>query len=169
MNKLVVKESPLHGQGVFSTAPIGRGEVIHEIDDTRVVDDEHPLRSELGEEPVHRDWLPDGTTVLMQKPAGFFNHSCEPNVFVYSVDKQRFILGLHDIERGEELFFDYSINAIDGDIWECKCGASNCRRRHKCDYFHLPESRQREYLPYLDPWFAAVHRSRIRERLERSH
>ena len=89
MSKVVVKKSTLHGYGVFSTAYIRRCEVIHRIDDTRVVDEEHPLRPELGEDPIHRDWLPDGTTVLMQKPAGFFNHSCDPNVFVYSVFRQR--------------------------------------------------------------------------------
>ena len=70
MNKVVVKESTLHGQSMFSTVHIRRGEVIHRIDDTRVVDEKHPLRPELGENPIHRDWLPDGTTVLMQKTRG---------------------------------------------------------------------------------------------------
>ena len=166
MNKVVVKKSLLHGQGVFSTANIDRCEVIHRIDDTRVVDEDHPLRPELGEDPIHRDWLPDGTTVLMQKPAGFFNHSCDPNVFVYSIDRQRFVLAMRDIRPREELFFDYSLNAVDGDVWECHCGAPTCRRRHKCDFFFLPESRQREYLPFLDPWFVEVHRPRIRDLLE---
>ena len=168
MNKLVVKKSPLHGQGVFSTAHILRCDVIHRIDDTRIVDEKHPLRPERGEDPIHQDWLPDGTTVLMQKPAGFFNHSCEPNVFVYSVGRQRFVIAMRDIEPDEELFFDYSLNAVDGDTWECQCGVPNCRRRHKCVFFSLPVSRQREYLPFLDPWFVEVQRPGIRELLERS-
>lgn len=168
MNKIVVRTSTLHGQGVFSTVHLRRCEVIHRIDDTRVVDEEHPLRPELGEDPIQRDWLPDGTTVLMKKPAGFFNHSCDPNVFVYSIDRQRFVLAMRDICPGEELFFDYSLNAVDGDVWECRCGASFCRQRHKCDFFFLPDSQQREYLPFLDPWFVEIHRPRIRELIERS-
>ena len=157
----------MHGQGVFSTASIRQCEVIHRIDDSRVVDEDNPLRPELGEDPIHRDWLPDGTTVLLKKPAGFFNHCCVPNIFVYSIDRQRFILAMRDIGAREELFFDYSMNAVDGDIWDCQCGAPNCRRRHKCNFFLLPDSRQREYLPFLDPWFVEVHRFRIRELLER--
>ena len=165
--KLDLRPSRIQGTGVFTTQPIARGEVIHRIDDSRIVDDEHPLRPDLGEDPIHRDWLPDGTTVLMQKPAGYINHSCDPNVFVYSVDRQRFILATRDIAAGEEVFFDYSINGVDGDVWECHCGAPNCRGRHQCDFFILPERRQLEYLPFLDPWFAEVHRDRILELLGR--
>ena len=128
MSKLAVKKSTVHGQGVFSTAHIRQCEVIHRIDDCRIVDAEHPRRPELGEDPIHRDWLPDGTTVLMQKPAGFFNHSCDPNIFVYSIDRQRFVLAMRDIDASEELFIDYSMNGVDGDIWECQCRAPNCRR-----------------------------------------
>lgn len=168
MAKVEVRRSGIQGQGVFSLRPIARGEVIHKIDDSRVVDDEHPVRRDLGENPEHCDWLPDGTTVLMQRPAGTINHSCDPNVFVYSVDQQRFILAMCDIAAGEELLFDYSINGVDGDVWECRCGAPNCRHRHKCDFFSLPTSRQLEYLPFLDPWFAEVHRDRILELLERN-
>ena len=77
-----VRRSSIHGQGAFATRAIARGEVIHAIDDSRVVDREHPIREDLGEDPEHCDYLPDGTTVLMQKPAGYFNHSCAPNVYV---------------------------------------------------------------------------------------
>jgi len=140
--------------------------VIHRIDDSRVVDDEHPIRPDLEENAEHCDWLPDGTTVLMQRPAGYINHGCDPNVFVYSVSRQRFILAMRGIAVGEELLFDYSINAVDGDVWECGCGAPNCRHRHKCDFFALPVPRQLEYLPFLDPWFAGVHGDRILKLLE---
>ena len=168
LEKTEIRPSKIHGMGVFAAKEITGGEVIHKIDDSRVVDDQHPLKPQMGEDFIHRDWLPDGTTILMKKPAGYFNHSCDPNVFVYSVDRQRFILSMREINAGEELFFDYSINALDGDVWECKCGSPNCRRRHKCGFFLLPDSRQLEYLPFLDPWFADVHRDRICDLLERS-
>ena len=76
--KLQIRESPVHGVGVFATQPIARGEIIHKIDDSRIVDEDHPIREDLGEDLKHCDYLPDGTTVLMQKPAGRFNHSCNP-------------------------------------------------------------------------------------------
>ena len=167
MAEVEVKRSGIHGDGVFALGPVAQGAVIHRIDDSRVVDDQHPIRPDLGENPEHCDWLPDGSTVLMQTPAGYINHSCDPNVYVYSVDRQRFILAMRDIVAGKELTFDYSINAVDGDVWECRCCAPNCRRRHKCAFFSLPESRQLEYLPFLDPWFAQVHRHRILKLLNR--
>ena len=133
-----------------------------------MVDDDHPLVPELGEDPVHRDWLPDGTTVLMQAPAGRINHSCSPNVYVYSIRRVRFILAMRQIEVDEELFFDYSISFVNDDVWDCKCGVANCRGRHKCDFFYLPQQRQLEYLPYLDPWFAEIHSDRILELIDRT-
>jgi uncharacterized protein len=156
-----VRSSQIQGVGVFATGLIATGDVVHRIDDSRVVDEAHPLKPELGEDPIHRDWLPDGTTVLMQGAAGRINHSCAPNVYICSARRVRFILAMRPINVGEELFFDYSIGAVNGDVWDCECGALNCRGRHKCDFFHLPPQRQLEYLPYLDPWFAAVHSDRI--------
>ena len=164
--KIEIRKSPIQGIGVFATRPIARGEVIHEIDDSRVVDEKHPVREDLGEDPRHCSYLPDGTTVLMHKPAGRFNHSCNPNIFMYSVDRQRFILTMRDISAGEELLFDYSIGAVGGKVWQCNCGSSNCRGLHKCDFFALPTERQLAYLPYVDPWFASVHKDRILKLLQ---
>jgi len=97
----------------------------------------------------------------MQSPERYINHSCDPNCYVYSANRQRFVLARHDVAAGEEILVDYSLNAVDGDVWDCCCGAPCCRGRHKCDFFDLPPAVQRENLPYLDPWFAAVHASRI--------
>ena len=159
--KIQIRKSSIHGDGVFATDRISCGDVILPVDDSRIVDSQHPVREDLGEDPEHCDYLPDGTTVLMQGPAGYFNHSCSPNVFTYSADSKRFILAMRDIAQGEELLFDYSINAIEGDVWACRCGAAGCRSRHKCDFFALPRHKQLEYLQFLDPWFAEVHQERI--------
>ena len=164
-NRIEVRPSPIHGVGVFVNESIRCGEVLHRIDDSRVVDDEHPLRPESGEDPVHCDWLPDGTTVLMQEPARCLNHSCSPNVYVYSVNRIRYILAMRDIEESEELLFDYSIGFIDGDVLHCRCGAANCRGQHESDFFCLPADRQLQYLPFLDPWFVEVHLDRIHQML----
>ena len=59
-----VRRSTIHGQGAFASRAIVRGEVIHAIDDSRIVDSEHPIRDDLGEDPHHCDYLPDGTTAL---------------------------------------------------------------------------------------------------------
>jgi len=150
---------------VFALEAIGRGTVLLRLDGSRVVDRDHPLHSEAGESAAHRDFLPDGSVVLMPSPERYINHSCEPNCYVYSANRERFLLAMRDIEVHEEILIDYSVNAVDGDEWECRCGALKCRGYHKCDFFALPVIRQLEYLPYLDPWFAAVHASRIQKLL----
>lgn len=166
--KVKTKRSPIHGNGVFAIETIRRGEVILTLDDSRVVDDDHPIRIDLGENEDHCDYLPDGTTVLMAEPERNINQSCTPNVYVYSVDRLRFVLALRDVDVDEEITFDYVLNAVDGDVWECACGAENCRGLHKCGFFALPESRQLQYLPFLDPWFVEVHRTRVRDLLTRN-
>ncbi len=167
--KVEVKQSLIHGMGVFASKDIARGEVVLRVDDSRIVDDDNPVREDLGESPDHCDCLYGGTTILMGEPERYINQSCDPNVFVYSVNRIRFVLAMRDIPAGEEIAYDYAVNAVDGDVWTCGCGTSNCRGRHKCDFFSLPEVRQLEYLPFLDPEFASLHKDKIQNLLNRTH
>lgn len=135
------------------------------IDDSRLIDSDHPIRTEEGERPEHRDFLPDGTVVLMQPPEKYINHSCDPNTYVYSARRERYLLAKRDIGAGEELLVDYALNAVGGEYWTCHCCAVHCRGHHLCDFFTLSVEIQQRYLPYLDPWFAAVHADRIQQLL----
>jgi len=162
---LTVRRSPIQGQGVFTRDAISPHAVILHLDDSRVIDLAHPLRPEDGESELHRDFLPDGTVILMQSPERYINHCCEPNCYIYSANRDRFLLSRRAISPEEELLVDYSLNAVDGDVWECRCGAVTCRGRHKCDFFALPAAVQRESLPYLDPWFSATHALAIQKLL----
>ena len=165
--KTETRNSTIHGTGVFTRDRIPRGAVVLQVDDSRIVDDDHPIREDMGENRDHCDYLPDGTTVLMAEPERYINHSCDPNVFVYSVDGTRFVLALRDISPGEEIVYDYSVNAAYDVVWTCRCRASNCRGRHNFNFFSLSEAKQLEYLPFLDPWFARIHEDRIRNLLRR--
>ncbi len=160
--------STIQGDGVFTTQPFRQGAVILRLDDSRVVDAIHPLRPEAGELEKHRDFLPDGTVVLMRSPESYINHSCDPNSYVYSALQKRFLLAKRDIAAWEEIFIDYALNAVNGDEWECRCGKQNCRGRHICDFFCLPVAEQLQNLSFLDPWFASVHASRIQRLLATS-
>ncbi len=85
------------------TRAFQRGSVLLRLDDSRVIDAEHPLRPEEGEFERHRDFLPDGTVVLMQSPERYINHSCDPNCYVYSAHHERFLLAMCDLAAGEEI------------------------------------------------------------------
>jgi hypothetical protein len=168
MTPLVIGPSRIQGSGVFTAEAMRRGTVLLHINDSRVLDSDHPLRPDHGESLIHRDFLPDGSVVLMQPPERHVNHSCDPNCYVYSAHRERYLIAKRDIAAGEELLIDYAINAIGGEYWTCNCCVAQCRGFHECDFFALPPQRQREYLPYLDPWFAAVHADRIQQLLASS-
>jgi len=94
---------------------------------------------------IYRQYF-DGETnkyVIDSKNAGnvsrFFNHSCDPNVFVQNV-----FVDTHDlrfpwqsyfascfIPAGEELVYDYNyeVGSVDGTILYCNCKSVNCKGR----------------------------------------
>ena len=167
MNKVKVRDSKIKGKGVFATRPIGKGEVILAVDDSVVIRPDDPVLSKLiGSEPDPCDYLADGTVILMQEPERYINHSCDPNVYIYTIEKERFLLAMRGIAAGEELVFDYAIGLVGGDWLDCRCGTAQCRGRHRSDFFALPREKQLEYLPYLDQLFIQIHQDRIRDLLK---
>jgi hypothetical protein len=87
-----VGTSEIHGTGVFAARDFAGGEVVLVIDDTRVVDDGHPLRPERGEHPYHCDYLAGGRVVLLQPPERHINSPCDPNTFVKTTGGARRIV-----------------------------------------------------------------------------
>jgi hypothetical protein len=146
-----IRHSLIEGNGVFAAHSIGRGDTILKIDDSRIVDEQHPLGS--ADDPRHCDYLEAGKVVLMQIPERHINHSCDPNTYVKTVNGIRMVIALRAIAAGEEITYDYCINGNGDTVWVCHCGASRCRRVIHSDFFHLPLELQREYLPLLDDWF----------------
>ncbi|KAJ4155777.1 hypothetical protein LMH87_001006 [Akanthomyces muscarius] len=82
---------------------------------------------------------------FMSGPTRFINHSCDPNLRIFArvgdhADKHIHDLALfaiRDIQRGEELTFDYVDGVIeeqdelDGNVegmTQCLCGTANCRK-----------------------------------------
>jgi uncharacterized protein len=146
-----VRESPINGSGMFATAPFTAGALVLVIDDSRIADAAHPLAP--ADDPRHCDYLAAGKVVLMQSPERYINHSCDPNVYVRTVDGKRLVVALRDIVAGEEVAYDYCINGYGNTVWTCHCHARRCRHTIHSDFFHLPLALQREYLPLLDDWF----------------
>jgi uncharacterized protein len=162
-----VRQSPIHGRGVFATRTYEPGEAILPIDDSRVVTRETPLDPERGELPHHRDYL--GThDVLMQEPERYINHCCEPNTYVQTRAGVRWVVAYRAVAPGDELTFDYCISSYGDHEWECSCGHPRCRRVHHTDFFRLPDEKLREYLPLLDAWFVALYPDQVEAARRRS-
>jgi SET domain-containing protein len=161
MTDVVVAKSSIHGVGVFAERDFRAGETILYVDDSRLVDDDRPLRPEAGEFDAHCDYLAAGRVVLMQSPERHINSSCDPNTFIKTIGGVRQVLARRRIRAAEEVTCDYIINCHGGDVWECHCGSERCRGTIVSSFFELPASLQLEFLPLLDDWFIREHEAEI--------
>jgi SET domain-containing protein len=162
-SNVIVRSSAIHGLGVFTTRGIADGETILIVDDSRLVDAEHPLRPELGEYPYHCDYLAQGRIVLMPSRERHINSSCEPNTYVRWIGDKRCVVGRRALEQGEEITYDYFIDCHGGQPWECCCGSARCLRHIPGSVFDLPCDALCARLPYLSDWFVAEHAARIEQ------
>ena len=162
MADVIVAESEIHGLGVFATRDFAEGEIILPIDDSRVVDANHPLRPELGERSYHCDYLAGGKTVLMRSPERHINSCCDPNTYVKTIDGIRHVVARRPIRLGAEITSDYIIDCHGGVVWQCSCGSPRCRGTIVSSFFELPVELQLEYLPMLSEWFVDEHRAKVK-------
>ena len=132
--RIEVRQSGVHGRGVYATQFISEGTRIIEYTGQRVAweaapdDDNDPHTFNFG--------LENGEVINAEiggNDARWINHSCDPNCEAIEEDDRIFIYAMRDIEPGEELFYDYAME-IDEPITEkskkkfaCRCGSSNCR------------------------------------------
>lgn len=150
---VTVGPSQVHGLGVLAQRLFEAGESVLIIDDSRTVDEGHPLRPEWGEQDHHCDYLTADRTILMQSPERHINSSCDPNTYVKTREGKRHVVARRPIPAGEEITYDYIINCHGGDVWQCNCAAANCRGTIVSSFFELPIEWQAAYLPLLDDWF----------------
>ncbi|MDB6087702.1 MAG: hypothetical protein JWN85_486 [Gammaproteobacteria bacterium] len=134
-----VRDSEVHGKGVFAARQIKKGERIIEYLGERVSHDEADRRYEEKDENDSHTFLfiVDSKTVIDAGTHGnearFFNHSCDPNCESVVESRRVFIEALRAIEPGEEMTYDYQIYREEGDpenidqIFACRCGFPQCR------------------------------------------
>jgi SET domain-containing protein len=139
VRRIVVRQSGVHGKGVFAADAIEAGERLIEYKGERISWKEalrrHPHNPD---EPNHTFYfaLDDGDVIdgkVKGNSARWINHSCAPNCEAEEIEGHVYIHALRDIAQGEELFYDYGL-VIDAKQtkklkreYECRCGASACR------------------------------------------
>ncbi|MBW3002074.1 SET domain-containing protein-lysine N-methyltransferase [Candidatus Woesearchaeota archaeon] len=153
MKKYAIKKAGKKGKGLFATKSIKKGEMILKVDlskqkaySRKDIDENLTLQSD------HCDYVGRGKYVISFHPYSFMNHSCDPNVIVKhkSMAKSEFY-AMRDIEKGEELTYDYGANALyafDNPAWnkfKCSCKSKNCRKWIYSNFFKLPKSLQKRY------------------------
>jgi SET domain-containing protein len=139
--RFVIRNSRVHGRGVYAARKIAAGERIVEYKGERISWKEADRRPPSDpDDPNHTFFfsLSDGKTVIDASVDGnaarWINHSCDPNCESEETDDGRvWIEAMRDIRRGEELNYDYGL-VIDERITptlkkqhECRFGSKNCR------------------------------------------
>ena len=127
--KAEVRESPIHGRGLFAREPLAAGEVVcvkggYVFDRRRL--DSMPAWYRAAEIQVAED-LFIGPLEESERAGSmiFSNHSCEPNI---AVRGQIVFVALRAIGAGEELTHDWATTDDDEYELECRCGAPTCRK-----------------------------------------
>ncbi|KAI0986509.1 hypothetical protein GJ496_000614 [Pomphorhynchus laevis] len=138
--RLQFGRSRIHDWGLFSCEYIAAEEMVIEyVGET--------IRQTVADKREHRQSVNDGSNgssylfrvdsdIIIDAThcgnlARFINHSCDPNCYakIITVDqcKKVVIYSKREIQRGEEITYDYKFPIEDKKI-PCACGATNCRK-----------------------------------------
>jgi SET domain-containing protein len=136
---LVVRQSSIHGLGVFAARYIRKGARIIEYVGERISSEEADRRYDDDAMQTHHTflfYLDDDTCIDAARGGNesrFINHSCQPNCAAYLMSGRIVIYALRGIRKGEELNYDYAYRrdgeyeAAWDELYACRCGAVNCR------------------------------------------
>jgi uncharacterized protein len=153
--KTEVRESKIHGRGLFATADIAKDEIVA-VKGGHIVD-RKTLREEitprLGPVEIQIDEDLFIAPVSDEEREGsmlYSNHSCNPNL---GMRGEITFVAIHDIYAGEELTHDWAMTDDDDYSVECKCGAPHCRKILTGKDWQRPEL-QKRYAGYFSAYLA---------------
>ncbi|MFO0509688.1 MAG: SET domain-containing protein [Gammaproteobacteria bacterium] len=134
-----VRNSPIHGMGVFAARRIPKGtRVIEYLGDRITLKEADYLYEDHDPYDNHTFlFIVDRRTVIDAgvngNAARFINHSCDGNCTSVIEQRRVFIESTREIAKGEELGSDYEIGREKDDpenvdeIFACRCGSPKCR------------------------------------------
>jgi uncharacterized protein len=128
--KTEVRESKIHGHGLFATSDIAKDETVavkggHIISREQLREKVSPL---LGPVEIQIDddlFIAPVTEEEREDSMLYTNHSCDPNL---GMRGEITFVAIRDIRAGEELTHDWAMTDDDDYSVECKCGVPNCRK-----------------------------------------
>ena len=122
----VVEDLKKGGFGVKARQPIFKDDLLAVW--SGVIYSEAELAGLSGEQKAHSVEIEDGlylVSLVMDEPADFINHSCNPNA---GMRGQICIVAMRNIEPGEEITMDYAmVDSSSYDAFACACGEKDCR------------------------------------------
>jgi uncharacterized protein len=134
-----VRNSPIHGRGVYAVARIKTGTRVYEYVGERITHSEADRRFWRKRHDdghtflfvVNRKTVIDGSS--KGNDARYINHRCEANCETITEDNRIFIEATRNIKVGDELGYDYQLTWSESDtaedlaLYNCRCGSKHCR------------------------------------------
>ena len=137
--RIEVRQSGVHGRGVYATAAIPRGTRIIEYTGKRISWEEGQAQEPQDpDNPNHTFFfsLENGDVIDAGSggnDARWINHSCRPNCEAREDKGRVYVYALRNLRRGEELFYDYALVPAERRTkklekeFGCSCGSAKCR------------------------------------------
>jgi hypothetical protein len=128
--KTAVRESKIHGHGLFAVADIAKDEIVA-IKGGRIIDRKtlrEKITSALGPVEIQIDddlFIAPISQAERELSMLYLNHSCDPNV---GMRGEITFVAMRDIFEGKELTHDWAMTDDDDYSVECNCDAANCRK-----------------------------------------
>ena len=128
--KTKVRESKIHGRGLFAIADIAKNEIVA-VKGGHIVDRKtlrEKITPQLGPVEIQIDddlFIAPATDEERELSMLYSNHSCDANL---GIRGEITFVAMRDIHAGEELTHDWAMTDDDDYSVECRCGAGNCRK-----------------------------------------
>src|SRR5215471_16896979 len=128
--KTEVRESKIHGRGLFATGDITKDEIVavkggHIVDGKTLREKITPVLGPVEIQISDDLFIAPVTAEERELSMLYLNHSCDPNL---GVRGEITFVARRDIRGGEELTHDWAMTDDDDYSIECNCGALNCRK-----------------------------------------
>src|SRR4029077_5118324 len=127
--KTQVRESKIHGRGLFATTNIAKNEIVAVKGGHIIAREElREMTPRLGPVEIQIDdnlFIAPVTDEERELSMLYSNHSCDANI---GMRGEITFVAMRDIPAGEELTHDWAMTDDDDYSIECKCGAPNCRK-----------------------------------------
>jgi uncharacterized protein len=153
--KTEVRESKIHGRGLFATADIAKDEIVV-VKGGHIVDRKtlrEQITPRLGPVEIQIDddlFIAPVTEEERELSMLYLNHSCDPNL---GVRGEITFAAMRDIRAAEELTHDWAMTDDDDYSVECNCGVPDCRKTLTGKDWQRPNLQER-YAGYFSDYLA---------------
>jgi hypothetical protein len=152
--KSEVRQSPIHGRGLFAAADISKdeivmvkgGHIVHREQLQQINAQLGPVEIQIGDDLFIAPVIPEEREGSML----YSNHSCDANL---GMRGNIVFVALRDICAGEELTHDWCTTDDDNYSVKCQCGSVSCRKVLTGKDWQKPEL-QAKYSGYFS-WYLA--------------